>query len=62
MGFKEEAGLGCLRVGELECGRVGVWECGRVIGCWNDLVLESSKVLGLESCMGGFDLGKGQGV
>ena len=28
----------------------------------NDLVLESSKVLGLESCMGGFDLGKGQGV
>ena len=26
----------------------------------NDLVLESSKVLGLESCMGGLGLGKGK--
>ncbi|SUX48367.1 Uncharacterised protein [Chryseobacterium indoltheticum] len=41
-------GLGCLRVIESER--------------WNDLVLESSRVLGLESCMGGFGLGKGQGV
>ena len=48
-----------MSVGELESRSVGeLYGAERR----NDLVLESSKVLGLESCMGGLDLGKGQGV
>ena len=39
-----------------------MWESDWALERRNDLVLESSKVLGLESCMGGFGSAKGQGV